>query len=94
MSRAWWVNEEMHRLDGPAQESFYSDGQIQKQEWWVNDTRIRPDERVRAATNPATTPKRLARLARSVDPRIAAFAAHNPSCPPAAKVMWTLTQPS
>ncbi len=86
----WFLNANIHRIDGPAVEHWFETGR--KAEFWWKGVPLKNDDRLRAAVDPATSPKRLARLARSVDPGIAAFAAHNPSCPPEAKVLWTLTQ--
>ncbi len=91
--RQWHLNGKLHHLNGPASETWNKNGQLAELVWWVRGEQLRADDRLRAAVNPATPPKRLARLARSVDHNVAAFAAHNPACPTAAKVMYSLTHP-
>ncbi len=90
-SQEWWVEGRRHRLDGPAHESWYPNARLRWQRWYLNGKRVWVSDRLRAAANPATSPERLARLARSVDPGVAEFAAHNPNCPRVAKLVWALT---
>ncbi len=92
-TREWYVDGGRHRLEGPALETFNRDGTLSSSDWYADGVKIYFNDRLLAATNPTTPEEHLSRLARSANPDIAAFAAHNPSCPPAAKVMWVLTQP-
>jgi antitoxin component YwqK of YwqJK toxin-antitoxin module len=32
----WYVNDELHRLDGPADICYYEDGPIRYEQWFVN----------------------------------------------------------
>lgn len=39
----WMLNGKLHREDGPAIISYYTDGGIKEQQWWINDEQHRED---------------------------------------------------
>jgi hypothetical protein len=88
---SWRLNDKLHRVDGPAVVDLIKNRKTARREWWIDGKRVAVSDRLRAAADPATSPKRLARLARSVDLNIAKVAVNNPSCPEEAKAMWVLT---
>lgn len=90
----WCLQGKMHRTDGPAWELWDEDGGNPTSQLWFVDNRTltAAHDELSVAADPATDPNQLALLASSDERGVAVLAAHNPSCPEEAKVLWALTQ--
>ena len=40
---AWWLNDNLHREDGPAYTQYWQDGSVELESWWLNGKRHRED---------------------------------------------------